>query len=145
MPLWIVIGVAAAVFVLVIVVAASFNVFSAETGDEAQERWTGLPEGFTSADLDAVSFRPALRGYRMEDVDEAMQILQERLRALESAAVSPAAVSPGAVTSAASSADVTPTTTPAATPADDSATTSAGAPVPADASDEASETAARPR
>jgi hypothetical protein len=34
-PVWIVIGVAAAVFVLVIVIAASFDVFSAEARDEA--------------------------------------------------------------------------------------------------------------
>ncbi|WP_166825421.1 DivIVA domain-containing protein [Brevibacterium limosum] len=85
MPLWIVIGVAAAVFVLVFVVAATFNVFSSETVDEAEERWTGLPEEFTSDDLDAVRFRPALRGYRMEDVDEAMAVLRARLGELESA------------------------------------------------------------
>jgi hypothetical protein len=69
MPLWIVIGVAAAVFVLVFVVAATFNVFSSETVDEAEERWTGLPKEFTGADLEIRAFRPALRGYRMEDVD----------------------------------------------------------------------------
>ena len=86
MPVWIVFGVAAALFVLVFVVAATFNVFSAETVDEAEERWTGLPEGFTGADLETVTFRPALRGYRMEDVDQAMQILRERLDELEAAA-----------------------------------------------------------
>src|SRR5699024_1596637 len=86
MPVWIVFGVAAALFVLVFVVAATFNVFSAETADEAEERWTGLPEGFTGADLETVTFRPALRGYRMEDVDQAMQLLRERLDELESAA-----------------------------------------------------------
>src|SRR5699024_7064229 len=86
MPVWIVFGVAAALFVLVFVVAATFNVFSAETADEAEERWTGLPEGFTGADLETVTFRPALRGYRMEDVDQAMEMLRERLDELESAA-----------------------------------------------------------
>src|SRR5699024_11199643 len=86
MPVWIVIGVAAAIFVLVFVVAATFNVFPAETVDEAEERWTGLPEGFTGADLETVTFRPALRGYRMEDVGEAMQILRERVDELETAA-----------------------------------------------------------
>src|SRR5699024_1330818 len=86
MPVWIVFGVAAALFVLVFVVAATCNVFSAETADEAEERWTGLPEGFTGADLETVTLRPALRGYRMEDVDQAMQLLRERLDELESAA-----------------------------------------------------------
>lgn len=86
MPVWIVIGVGAAVFVLVIVIAASFDVFSSETRDEAEERWTGLPEDFSSSDLEAVSFRPALRGYRMDDVDEAMALLHDRLRELEAAA-----------------------------------------------------------
>src|SRR5699024_8250913 len=86
MPVWIVFGVAAALFVLVFVVAATFNVFSAETADEAEERWNGLPEGFTGADLETVTFRPALRGYRMEDVDQAMERLRERLDELESAA-----------------------------------------------------------
>ncbi len=88
MPLWIVIGVAAAVFVLVFVVAATFNVFSSETVDEAEERWTGLPDEFTSWDLESVRFRPALRGYRMEDVDEAMALLRARLSELESATAS---------------------------------------------------------
>ncbi|MGO0603485.1 MAG: DivIVA domain-containing protein [Brevibacterium sp.] len=88
MPLWIVIGVAAAVFVLVFVVAATFNVFSSETIDEAEERWTGLPAEFTGEDLESVRFRPALRGYRMDDVDEAMSMLRARLIELESAAAS---------------------------------------------------------
>src|SRR5699024_6405350 len=101
MPVWIVIGVAAAIFVLVFVVAATFNVFSAETVDEAEERWTGLPEGFTGAELETVTFRPALRGYRMEDVDQAIQILRERLDELESAAdVEAAEAAAGAAESA---------------------------------------------
>ncbi|MGC3021573.1 MULTISPECIES: DivIVA domain-containing protein [unclassified Brevibacterium] len=130
MPLWIVIGVAAAIFVLVIVIAASFNVFAAETGDEAQERWTGLPEGFTSADLDTVGFRPALRGYRMEDVDEAMQILQDRLRVLESATDVSAQ---------------TPVDSAAADPAGPETPAPSTSPVPVDTANEAPETAAEPR
>src|SRR5699024_7046513 len=86
MPVWFVIGVAAAIFVLVFVVAATFNVFSAETVDEAEERWTGLPEGFTGADLETVTVRPALRGYRIEDVAQAMQILREGMEELAAAA-----------------------------------------------------------
>ena len=33
-------------------------------------------------------FRPALRGYRMDDVDEAMAVLRARLSELETAAAS---------------------------------------------------------
>ncbi|MCS4591727.1 MULTISPECIES: DivIVA domain-containing protein [Brevibacterium] len=94
MPLWIVIGVAAAVFVLVFVVAATFNVFSSETVDEAEESWTGLPAEFTVKDLESVRFRPALRGYRMEDVDAAMAMLRARLSELETAAAPAEAASP---------------------------------------------------
>lgn len=83
MPLWIVIGVAAAIFVLVIVLAASFNVFSAESAEETTERWVGLPAEFTSHDVEALAFRPALRGYRMDDVDEAVGQLRERISELE--------------------------------------------------------------
>ncbi|WP_413335439.1 DivIVA domain-containing protein [Brevibacterium sp. GP-SGM9] len=83
MPLWIVIGVAAAIFVLVIVVAASFNIFNAEAAEESEGGWDGLREDFTAADLDRLSFRPALRGYRMEDVDQAIGVLRERIRELE--------------------------------------------------------------
>src|SRR5699024_10603492 len=97
MPVWVVIGVAAAIFVLVFVVAATFNVFSADTVDEAEERWTCLPEGFTGADIETVTFRPALPVYRKEDVDQTMQILRERLDELESSAdVEPAESANGA-------------------------------------------------
>jgi DivIVA domain-containing protein len=102
MPLWIVIGVAAAIFVLVFVVAASFNVFSSETDDEASERWTGLPADFTSADLEGVCFRPALRGYRMDDVDAAMEMMGQRLRALEEAAGTDVSTAPEAADARAS-------------------------------------------
>ncbi|WP_231446991.1 DivIVA domain-containing protein [Brevibacterium zhoupengii] len=85
MPLWIVIGVAAAIFVLVIVLAATFNVFSAESAEEAEADWQPLPEDFTSEDLEGLSFRPALRGYRMEDVDSAVAALRTRITELEAA------------------------------------------------------------
>lgn len=100
MPLWIVIGVAVAIFVLVFVVAATFNVFSSETVDEAEERWTGLPAEFTSEDLESVRFRPALRGYRMDDVDEAMAVLRARLSELESATTSAEAATTAGPTTA---------------------------------------------
>lgn len=83
MPLWIVIGVAAAIFVLVIVVAASFNIFDAEAAEETVGGWDGLTEDFTDEDLDRLAFRPALRGYRMDDVDQAIGALRKRIRELE--------------------------------------------------------------
>ena len=85
MPLWIVIGVAAAIFVLVIVLAASFNVFSAESAEETEADWQPLPQDFTAEDLDRISFRPALRGYRMEDVDRALGVMRTRIHELEAA------------------------------------------------------------
>ncbi|GAA1872899.1 DivIVA domain-containing protein [Brevibacterium marinum] len=85
MPLWIVIGVAAAIFVLVIVLAATFNVFSAESAEETEAGWDPLPENFTAEDLDGLSFRPALRGYRMDDVDGTLARLRTRIHELEAA------------------------------------------------------------
>lgn len=84
MPFWIVLGVAAAVFVLVIVLAASFNLFSSDAAEETEGHRDILPAGFTSADLDRVTFRPALRGYRMEEVDVVLAALRARLAELES-------------------------------------------------------------
>jgi DivIVA domain-containing protein len=147
MPVWIVIGVAAAVFVLVIVIAASFDVFSAETRDEAAERWVGLPEDFTSSDLGAVTFRPALRGYRMDDVDEAMAVLQERLRELEAAADEPSAAPPETYAPPASSADPATDDASAADPTSDSSATAAPAASTATVADGTAtqDTAAGPR
>ena len=62
--------------------------------DEAEESWTGLPAEFTVKDLESVRFRPALRGYRMEDVDAAMAMLRARLSELETAAPPAEAASP---------------------------------------------------
>jgi DivIVA domain-containing protein len=42
---------------------------------------TGLPEGnLAPGDLDAVRFSPALRGYRMDEVDDVMDRLREELK-----------------------------------------------------------------
>ncbi len=84
MPFWIVLGVAAAVFVLVIVLAASFNLFSSDAAEETEQRRDILPSDFTSADLEQVTFRPALRGYRMDEVDAVLAALRCRLREFES-------------------------------------------------------------
>ena len=85
MRLWIVIGAAAAIFVLVIVLPASFDLFSAEAAEESDAVAAPLPEGFTLADVDELRFRPALRGYRMDEVDEAIGRLRTRISELEAA------------------------------------------------------------
>lgn len=85
MPLWIVLGVAAAIFVLIIVLAASFDLFSSDAAEETDTVSAPLPEGFTLADVDSLSFRPALRGYRMDEVDQAIERLRERICELEAA------------------------------------------------------------
>lgn len=47
----------------------------------------GLPPGrLRAADVDAVRFDTALRGYRMDQVDEVVDRLQERLAELEATA-----------------------------------------------------------
>lgn len=84
MPLWIVIGVAAAIFVLIIVLAASFGLFSSEAAEETETAADPLPADFTLDDVDALTFRPALRGYRMDEVDEAIARLRARISDLES-------------------------------------------------------------
>lgn len=43
----------------------------------------GLREGFTSRDVSAVHFDTALRGYRMDQVDEVLDRLSDRLLAQE--------------------------------------------------------------
>jgi DivIVA domain-containing protein len=53
----------------------------------------GLPESdFAASDVDAVRFDTALRGYRMDQVDEVLDRLQQRLAELESAARDTSAV-----------------------------------------------------
>lgn len=85
MPLWIVIGVAAAIFVLVIVLAASFELFSSEAAEETDAVAAPLSGDFTVDDVDELRFRPALRGYRMDEVDAAIGRLRERISELEAA------------------------------------------------------------
>jgi DivIVA domain-containing protein len=43
----------------------------------------GLPDDPSAADIDAVRFDTALRGYRMEDVDRRLVALREDLRERE--------------------------------------------------------------
>ena len=51
--------------------------------------FSGLPaESLSASDVGALHFDQALRGYRMDQVDEAIDALAARLRELETAAVS---------------------------------------------------------
>lgn len=45
----------------------------------------GLSPGFAVADIDEVRFDTALRGYRMDQVDDVLDRLQQRIAELESA------------------------------------------------------------
>jgi DivIVA domain-containing protein len=53
--------------------------------------FTGLPAGpVSAADLAELHFDQALRGYRMDQVDEVIDALSARIRKLESEGASPA-------------------------------------------------------
>ena len=84
MSLWIVLGICAAVFVMFVVVAGTYNLFDvgAAPGTDDPPR-TPLPETWTAADLDRVTFTPVLRGYRMDEVDAVIASLRDRLTELE--------------------------------------------------------------
>ena len=53
-----------------------------------------LPERPSPVDVDQLRFPVAVRGYRMDDVDEALAILRNRIAELEAASVSPASLPP---------------------------------------------------
>ncbi|MYM20801.1 DivIVA domain-containing protein [Brevibacterium sp. 5221] len=84
MPVWIVVGVCAAVFVMVIAVAGSFNLFNGgmPAASESEPR-PGLPADFAAADIAQLRFSPALRGYRPDEVDAALDALHDRIAQLE--------------------------------------------------------------
>lgn len=84
MPVWIVLGVCAAVFIMAIAVAGSFNLFNGgmPASSESQPR-PGLSEGFSADDVPDLRFSTALRGYRMDEVDAALDALHERIVTLE--------------------------------------------------------------
>lgn len=83
MPVWIVVGVGGAVFVLAIAVAGSFNLFNGAMAP-APESGTrrGLPADFTVEDIDELGFSPSLRGYRADEVDAAIAALRDRIAEL---------------------------------------------------------------
>ncbi|GAA4391327.1 DivIVA domain-containing protein [Brevibacterium sp. NPDC049920] len=84
MPMWIVLGVCAAVFFMAVAVAGAFNLFNGgmpAAGDERPRRL--LASDFTAGDLEAVAFSPAIRGYRMDEVDAVYSEMAHRIRLQE--------------------------------------------------------------
>ncbi|GAA4284087.1 hypothetical protein GCM10022261_16180 [Brevibacterium daeguense] len=81
MPVWIVLGVCAAVFVMAVAIAGSFNLFDGgmPAGRDHRPRRLLAP-GFDVADLDEIALSPALRGYRMDEVDAVIAEMSERIR-----------------------------------------------------------------
>lgn len=81
MPVWIVLGVCAAVFVLVIAVAGARGVFDGGMSDEEADVPPAqrLSDDASAEDVAAVRFTPTLWGYRPAEVDDAMARLQARI------------------------------------------------------------------
>lgn len=112
MPMWIILGVCAAVFVLVVAVAGSRGVFDGGMGQDEPDlpRADRLPAQPSAADLADVRFTPVLWGYRPAEVDRTMDVLRERIAQLEAQASAPGASAvPGA-----SAAPGTPSAAPGA-------------------------------
>lgn len=80
MPFWIIIGVCLSVFVMLVAVAGAFGQLgngmprAVQSTPEAR-----LPEDFDAEDAKALRFARELRGYRMSQVDEAIDKLSERI------------------------------------------------------------------
>ena len=94
MPVWIIVGVCAAIFVAAIAVAGAMNLFESPMGDEETKPTPAraqLPADFTAADLRSLEFSPALRGYNMEQVDRVIGTLLKRLEKLEGTSAAPGA------------------------------------------------------
>ena len=80
MPVWIVLGVCAAVFFMAVAVAGAFNLFDGGMPAEGDQRPRRLLRSdFTVDDLSRVAFSPAVRGYRMDEVDALLERLAEQL------------------------------------------------------------------
>lgn len=81
MPVWIVLGVCAAVFVLVVAFAGSRGVFDGGMSDEEADVPPAqrLPDDASPDQIAAVRFTPALWGYRPAEVDDAIARLQARI------------------------------------------------------------------
>ncbi len=84
MSIWLVIGVAAALFVLVVALAGSLGVFNQPMSQETTSvPVAALPEGFAPEELSTLRFTPALRGYRPDEVDAVLDGCRLRIAELE--------------------------------------------------------------
>lgn len=84
MPVWIVLGVCAAIFFMAVAVAGAFNLFDGGMPAEGDQRPRRLLRSdFTVDDLSRVAFSPAVRGYRMDEVDAVMSEMSHRIRLQE--------------------------------------------------------------
>lgn len=105
MSVWIIVGVCVAIGVMIVVVAGAFNLFDGGMPDAGQEYGRKLlGPGFAESDLEDLRFSPALRGYRMDEVDETIAVLRDRILA-QQAALEAANATDGARSSA-ESADI---------------------------------------
>ncbi|GAA2088214.1 DivIVA domain-containing protein [Brevibacterium salitolerans] len=93
MPIWIVVGVCAAVFLLCIAVAGARGAFDSGMGAREDDLPPAqrLPEAPTAEDLAGLRFTPVLWGYRPAEVDAALAALRERLAEYERAEAAGAA------------------------------------------------------
>ena len=87
MALWTLVGIIVAIFVLVFALAGSYNKFSGEMSEPGEESpRVHLGEDFTASDIEQIRFTPAIRGYRMDQVDAVIQQLQQRIADYEAEA-----------------------------------------------------------
>ncbi|HLS34479.1 MAG TPA: DivIVA domain-containing protein [Brevibacterium sp.] len=83
MPMWIILGVCAAVFVLVIAFAGARGAFDGGMSDDDTDVPPAqrLRDDAGADDVAALRFTPTLWGYRAAEVDDALSRLQARIAA----------------------------------------------------------------
>lgn len=79
---WMIIGVCAAIAVFAAAAAGAFGIFDSGMREEEPVL---PPEDASAEDIANMRFSPALRGYRMDQVDRAIEVLTARIDELESA------------------------------------------------------------
>ncbi|WGW10556.1 DivIVA domain-containing protein [Saxibacter everestensis] len=82
MPIWIVIGLCAAVLVLIAAVATAFGFVRGGLDKPASSAPTKmLPDPATAEDIDNIRFSLGFRGYRMDEVDAVIDRLRDQIAA----------------------------------------------------------------